>query len=648
MAAETETISVLDIRVEGAVKNVKDLKDNIRELKKQLNEFEGDLNDPQAMEEYQDKLEQLKLNQNALKDAMHATTGSFQDVIEGAKGTTETYNSLVHTMADLKAELRNTDVSTKEGVKRFNDLAKQIDNVNTKLKNMDAAQGNYQRNVGNYSSALTGLADNFKSVAGGAASVVNPVKNVTAGFKTLSATPVIGILGLLANVLVQVTGALKSSEDNANRVTQAFSIFGGVGDAITKLMQGLGKAVAWVAEKFSAVYEAVFGLSEAMEQRKEITEQTIALAQREREATMQNADAQREIAELQAKVNDRISYTLQERLGFLERANQLEEEISKREYENLKTQYNIIKAKNALTESSTEDLKKEADAYAAMVNAETAYYNAIRSNNAKISTLRKEAASESKKSVQAMQEEVKENALSLESILKDIEAVEKALDEERKTRLAEQAELDAMTLQQTADLTAEIDAYFDQIHQEELQRMEEERIKAEETAQAKIDSLHAVANATYSIMGSIADLYEADTLNSAKNAAKVKALRIAQATIDTITGAVGALTSAAANPGGIPGMIIGTANAAAITTAGVAQIAKIRSTNIPGASAGSSSASISAPSVGTEIPRTRNVTSASEEVRLNQMASDQRVVLVMSDLEAKQGQIKVQTEESSF
>lgn len=648
MAAETETISILNISTGDAVKNVKDLRDNIKELKKQLNEFEGDLNDPKEMEEYQDKLEQLKLNQNALKDAMYATTGSFKDVIEGAKGTTETYNSLVHTMADLKAQLRNTDVSTKDGVKRFNDLAKQIDNVNTKLKNMDAAQGNYQRNVGNYGSALTRLSDNFKSVAGGAASVVNPVKNVTAGFKTLSATPVIGILGLLANVLVQVTGALKSSEDNANRVTQAFSIFGGVGDTITKLMQGLGKAVAWVAEKFSAVYEAVFGLSEAMEQRKEITEQTIALAQKEREAIVANADAQREIAENEAKANDKINYTLDQRLGFLTRANELQEEIRQREYDNLKAQYEIIKAKNALTESSTEDLKKEADAYAAMVNAETDYYNAIRSNNAKISALRKESASESKKSIQVVQEEVKQNALTLEEILKNVEAVEKALDEDRKTRLAEQAELDAMTLQQTADLTAEIDAYFDQLHEEEMQRMQEEIDMAERTAQAKIDTLYGVANATSSIMGSIADIYEQSGENDKKSAQKAKNIRIASATIDTISGAVSGFMQYQKQ--GIPqpyATILGAAQAAVITAAGMAQINKIKSTSVSGGSTGGS-VSVSAPSVGTEIPMTRNVTSASEEVRLNQMASDQRVVLVMSDLEAKQGQIKVQTEESSF
>jgi hypothetical protein len=42
------------------------------------------------------------------------------------------------------------------------------------------------------------------------------------------------------------------------------------------------------------------------------------------------------------------------------------------------------------------------------------------------------------------------------------------------------------------------------------------------------------------------------------------------------------------------------------------------------------------------------VTSASEETRLNQMAQDQRVYILASDIEASQNQIKTRVSESSF
>jgi hypothetical protein len=48
------------------------------------------------------------------------------------------------------------------------------------------------------------------------------------------------------------------------------------------------------------------------------------------------------------------------------------------------------------------------------------------------------------------------------------------------------------------------------------------------------------------------------------------------------------------------------------------------------------------------VASVRSVTSASEEDRLNQMASDQRVYILASDIEASQNQIRTQVQESSF
>ena len=63
-----ETITILKVGTEEAVKSVNDLKDNIKTLKQNLGELEI------GTEEYQNTLEELKVNQNALKDAMYATT----------------------------------------------------------------------------------------------------------------------------------------------------------------------------------------------------------------------------------------------------------------------------------------------------------------------------------------------------------------------------------------------------------------------------------------------------------------------------------------------------------------------------------------------------------------------------------------------
>ena len=97
------------------------------------------------------------------------------------------------------------------------------------------------------------------------------------------------------------------------------------------------------------------------------------------------------------------------------------------------------------------------------------------------------------------------------------------------------------------------------------------------------------------------------------------------------------------------GAIVGAAQAAAITAAGIAQIAQMKKTNMS-SSGGSSvpNAVVSAPVTDTNMPTTRNITSASEEDRLNRMADDRRVYVVSSDIEASLDGNKTRVEESSF
>jgi hypothetical protein len=198
-----------------------------------------------------------------------------------------------------------------------------------------------------------------------------------------------------------------------------------------------------------------------------------------------------------------------------------------------------------------------------------------------------------------------------------------------------------------SDLSDDTETYLS----DEVNKYKEEFEELKKIQEAKKALLQGVADATSSILGSIADMYEADSEASEKNAKKVKNLRIAAATIDTISGAIGAYMSAVKSLPAPYGAIAGAVQAAAVTAAGFAEIAKIKSTNVSGNSSSSSSSAptlVSAPPLTTEVSNVRSVTSASEEDRLNQMASAQRVYILSSDIEASQRQIKTQVAESSF
>lgn len=854
---EKETVQIIRVETGKAVTSIKELKTNIKELKDRLQDMEI------GSTEYKETLDKIRVSQNALKDAMYASSQSMPELAAAAKGTTASYNSLVHKMAELKQEIRSVDTSTDEGVEHFNALAKEISGINDKLKAMDAAQGNFQRNVGNYMGLGNKWVKNLSDVSQGMAAAGAGTKEVTAAMKLLSATPAVMILGVIAGLLTKTTDALKGSEEGLGSATEAMALFGGVSESITKLLQGLAQGIAWVGEKMAGLYKQVFGETEAMKTRQEVIKGNIELAKQERETTILNAEAERDIAELREKATDKEKYTASERLAFQKRAGELENEIAKRAAEDLKVQYELIKKKNSLTKSSAEDLKKEADAYAAMVQAETDYLNKMAGNNRKLDALRKEEEKDARDAAKMAQDALKSRIKAEEDLLsQEIELTEKgteqrlALEKERRAKEYELAVFDAKTKikvkealnktllllerkyakdlelleresqlsrenqehlhlqnlanihsqgtreyleairdlrareladiqQEEGETEAEFNArriaaqkaYYDSLralnekslqestaelrlalaretegtegyyagklalaesyyknllrlegeseteylirqeearkaysqaaddlisYQEEQERLRmendvralqegstmklqamlalkeyeldtlhqfegesEEEFRArqlaaeEEYRQAKadialkaVDDMQLAANLTKGILGAIADMYEADTESAKKNAKKVKALRIASATIETIAGAAGAFATAAANPGGIPGMIIGAANAAIVTATGIAQIAKMKKTDETGGTATSSSPSIpavtSAPSTTRTVPQVRNITSASEEERLNRIARDKRVVLVTSDLEVQQNQQRVQVQESSF
>ena len=57
---------------------------------------------------------------------------------------------------------------------------------------------------------------------------------------------------------------------------------------------------------------------------------------------------------------------------------------------------------------------------------------------------------------------------------------------------------------------------------------------------------------------------------------------------------------------------------------------------------------MAAPVIATQVQTVRQLTTATEEERLDRMAGDAKVVLVMSDLEAAENDRRVHVEESTF
>ena len=94
---------------------------------------------------------------------------------------------------------------------------------------------------------------------------------------------------------------------------------------------------------------------------------------------------------------------------------------------------------------------------------------------------------------------------------------------------------------------------------------------------------------------------------------------------------------------------MGAINAAAVVAAGIANIAKIRATNVSKDSAPTESvdATVSAPQTPTVSPTTVT-TGATTERALNAASQPQKVYVLQSDIEAAGDASKVQVAESTF
>ena len=623
-----ETITILKVGTEEAVKSVNDLKENIKTLKQNLGELEI------GTEAYQTTLEELKVNQNALKDTMYATTTSMEDVAAAATGASKSYNSLVHQMAALKEEWRATNDEA-----RRNELGQQIASINQQLKDMDASVGNFQRNVGNYESGVAGLAAKFdawgstlKQMPPTLGAAKESIGKVGETMQLVGKQPILGIIGLLAPIIMKITASLQDNETAMDAVKKLMESFQPVFDVLAGVLEGIANGLSKVVDWFVEFIGQSDGIKKVISSI----------------AGVGNAILQYMLTPIKTIV-----------AGFKGLGKILSDVFTG----------NFSDVKKHAKETGEDIANAWKEGFSFKSNFETGkaaganFIDGVKSNKEKAKQAGKEVATSFKEGYDEVLERIKaENAEWAEE--------QAALADEEAFNQQYQAQLDATEAFQqglndrlfnglTERLNAQEAAKERELQLEKavadevtayIEEQNEKRKKSdEETAKARVETMFEVANSVSSILGSIADMYEADEENAEKNAKKIKALRIAEATINTISGAIGAFMQATATMPPPFGAIVGAAQAAAITAAGIAQIAQMKKTSM--SSSGTSAAPnavVSAPATDTNIPTTRNITSASEEDRLNRMASDQRVYIVSSDIEASLDGNKTRVEESSF
>lgn len=540
-------------------------------------------------EEYAEALTELQKNQTALKNAMHATTVDGKEegkTLENLTRASKGLGDSYNALVKRMADLTQEFRATEDAARR-NELAKQIKNINEELKQLDAVRGIYGRNVGDYFNQL-----------------VPGLRNTSDALKLIGKQPVMSMVLLLAPVLTKIVDALKENETALGAIKKlmdglkpVMDFFAGV---LEKIAGWLSKAVDWVLElgeksgiSFKNIVAGAVGVGNAL---KEFLLTPIR-------NVIDGAKAMGQVFQNIFK-------------GNFKQAAQDAKQAVKDIGENFKKGFDF--------KGNFEAGKAAGEAFAAGLQS-------------------------SKKKAGDAAKEVKEEVLK--NLVPTADEIRKAMEkgDARRAEIAKywedsakelagvlDAEQKAVTDVLQAELDAQLDAEYDAM------------LKEKEIMQQRLESLNMLAGATSSILGSIADMYEANADEDEAAAQKAKALRTASAVIDTISGAIGAYMQTVKTlpaPWNIP---VAAANAAAVLAAGYAQIKQINAVKVGSGGTSATPAIAQAPTYAPAIQQTRTITGASEEERLNRMASDNRVYLVYSDIEIANTRQRVRVQETAF
>ena len=576
---------------EGEVKILTvDAVKSMADLRKAISDTKEALNGMElGSEEYQRTMAELIKEQNLMRGAMNGTTASMDDLKESADGTAQSYNGLVNKMADLTREFRTTT----DEVKRAN-LGQQIKAINDQLKEMDAMRGNFQRNVGDYfNQTSAAMKSVIKDLPSALDKVKGPLRDIEGTMGLMGTHPILGIIGLLAPLIAEIAKVVKENE----------SAMAGV----KKLMDSLKPVMDFFAGILQTVVEYVGDL---------INQAAAFLSS--------SGILNQVIKGVMGVGNAILQYVIAPFKG-------------------------VIAAIKVFKEQGVKGLGDAARAFGAEMKQGVSFKENFKAGQAVADTIIAGAKSRKpgKEVGKAIKQDLEEELLTGDDLAKIWEkALNKMLSKMREQNAFEN-EKQAILDEQQSLIDAEVEQYIaaleDEAAAEKIVRETEVKM-AKEAAKQKLDSMATYASGASGLLNGVADMLEEEG-QSAKN------LRIAAATIDMISGAVTAF-STAQQLGPIAGPIVGAINAAAVVASGLANIAKIRATNVSKDAAPTSSApaqaTVSAPALETAVPTTTVINGARTETALNRASRPQKVVLVQSEAEAMAEMTRVQVAESSF
>ena len=630
------------------VARMQELKTGIDDTNARIKQITKDYN--QELQENLEELQKLRTEQGDVRSSLNASTKALLS----AKGS---YVEMSQTLGQLRNAYRQLSKEQREGAVGTEMLG-QIKLLDAELKDVDASMGNFQRNVGGYEEALkqvlppqAGLIIDLGKLSvegGGIPSLFTGMKNSIVGMTKAAIAFIATPLGMVLTALAAAAGA-------------AFALFNARNKEIEKQAEASAKSLEKQKaqmERFDIEISREIELLRADGKEQEANELARRSVTEAMNKAQQAADEYRQkYDQMSAKEQKANAETLkgyedalQARIDAWEEVIHKDEVRRRTELREEREQSEKLKEEWAKAAAEKQRIAEETNAAIREANA------AFRDETALMQA--EQGAGTQSGDLALAQEQFRQELAAFEAMVDEKQIAEELAMERRKLMLEqygqEITEIQARYLKQENDqllkaldeeMAAEFKADKDRVSQELKNSKERKKI-----ADAEYKHKQMITQQTGALLQAGAQL-------AGESTAVGKALAVAAATISTYQAAQAAYQAAFMPVPTFASPALGAINMAAAIATGLANVKSILSVDSSGGTGyGSSSAgsTVSTPTVVTppavvqEVTTVRSLTGASEEERLNQMASDQRVYLVYSDVEQAGRRVQVQQSETSF
>lgn len=372
MAERTEILNI-QVNYEDAIQKIGNFTDQINRAKDDQKLFKEELKNGQiTQKEYSRSMEEssavIKVNQQSVASLRKEIANNIK-IENEQEGSLKSLSAQLANATNAYKELSRTERESAKG----KDMKAHIDSITKELKGAEEEIGLFQRNVGNYQSALANAAAGGNSFAqsilqqamsaGTAQGAFQALGTQVAAFgKTLLgllANPIVATIAAIVAVVVLLTKAFQRNEENGNKLSVVISKISGVFswlleklepvasflvDVLIKAFEDVSKALEFVMEKIAAALDflgfesAAAGLrtmtSEIQTMSKaagELAAKEAELVKQQRQANIIQKEYQREAEKLR-QIRDDGTKSVQERIAANEKLGavlkkQLEEEL---------------------------------------------------------------------------------------------------------------------------------------------------------------------------------------------------------------------------------------------------------------------------------------------------------------------------------